>query len=77
MLVFTFDERALHAGERGVDVLHVLVLHQVLQQRPRVGQALQHAVHEARVADVAQTVQTCAEHSTCIRSTEDSLHKIK
>lgn len=58
MSACTLHELALHGRERGVDVAHGALGARVLQQRPRVGQALQHAVHEARVADVAETVET-------------------
>lgn len=54
----TFDECALHAGQRGVDLGGILVFGHVFEQRSRVGQALQDAVHEAGVTDVAETVQT-------------------
>lgn len=42
-----FDEGAFHAGRGGIYVGQVLLVQQILQQRSRVAQTLDHAVHEA------------------------------
>ena len=56
--VLTFNQSPLHARICGVDVGCVRVVAEVLQQRFRVGQALDDGIHEAGVADVLETVET-------------------
>lgn len=41
-----FDQSAFHAGRSSIYVRQVLFVQQILQQRSRVAQALDHAVHE-------------------------------
>lgn len=41
-----FDEGAFHAGGSGIYVGQILLVQQILQQRSRVAQTLDHAVHE-------------------------------
>ena len=52
------DELSLHGGRGFVDFVGVVVVERVLEELPRVGQTLNHRIHEACVAQIAQTLQS-------------------
>ena len=49
---------SLHGGSGLVDVVGVSVVERVFQQLASVAQALDHRIHETRVAQVSQPLQT-------------------